>query len=384
MQNLKVKNMPSKITINDTTLRDGEQAAGVAFTIDEKVKIAVLLDSIGIQEIEAGIPAMGDIEKRAIRKILDKNLKARITGWNRAVLKDIDESVKCGLTSISISLPVSDIHINYKLNKTRKWIIERIKKTIDYAKKRKLYLIVSAEDASRADFDFLIEYIETIKKEGADRFRFCDTVGILEPFKIFSIIKCIRQAVNIDIEVHTHNDFGLATANALAGISAGARFVSTTVTGLGERAGNAALEEIIMALKYIYAVKLKVNIKKLPQLSKFVSKVSGREIPQGKPIIGRSCFLHESGIHQDGIIKKQVTYEPFKPSAVGKKNRLVFGKHSGKAAIRYFLEKKNIKVSSNITGKILEEVRYKSTALKRCLSDREIYSLYKKITGWPN
>ena len=371
--------MPSKIIINDTTLRDGEQTAGVSFTTDEKVKIAVLLDHMGIQEIEAGIPAMGDIEKNAIKKILNKNLKARIIGWNRAVFKDIDESIDCGLNSISISLPVSDIHIKYKLNKTRKWIIEQIKKAIGYAKKHKLYLIVSAEDASRANFDFLLEYVKTIKKEGADRFKFCDTVGLLEPFRMFNMINHICQVVEIDIEVHTHNDFGLATANALAGISAGANFVDTTVNGLGERAGNAALEEIVMALKYIYEIDLKINVKKLPRISKFVSKASGREIPQGKPIIGKNCFLHESGIHQDGIIKKPLTYEPFKPSVIGKRNQLVIGKHSGKAAIRSFFEKKGTMVNDDIAGKILRKARHRSTVLKRCLSDSEIYSLYKGV-----
>ncbi len=371
--------MPSKIIINDTTLRDGEQAAGVIFTIDEKVKIATLLDSIGIQEIEAGIPVMGDFEKKAIKKILDKNLKARIIGWNRAVLKDIDESINCGLNSISISLPVSDIHIKYKLNKTRRWIIEQIKKAINYAKRHKLYLIVSAEDASRAEFDFLLEYIKTIKEEGADRFRFCDTVGILEPFKLFNTIKHIVEVVKIDIEVHTHNDFGLATANALAGISASANFVDTTVTGIGERAGNAALEEVVMALRYIYDINLEIDIEKLPQISRFISKISGREIPQGKPIIGNGCFLHESGIHQDGIIKNPSTYEPFDPSVIGQKSRLVIGKHSGKAAIKYFFEKKNILVSDGIASKLLKEIRHKSFTLKRCLSDIELHSLYERF-----
>lgn len=373
------ENATPTIIINDTTLKDGEQAAGVAFTIDEKVKIATLLDNIGIQEIEAGIPAMGDIEKKAIKKILDKNLKARIIGWNRALLKDIDESINCGLNSISISLPVSDIHIKYKLNKTRKWIIEQIKKSIGYAKRHKLYLIVGAEDASRADFDFLLEYIKVIKEEGADRFRFCDTVGILEPFRMFNMIKHILRVVKIDIEIHTHNDFGLATANALAGISAGANFVNTTVNGLGERAGNAALEEIIMALMYIYGIDLKMNIKKLTEVSIFVSKASGRKIPQEKPIVGENCFLHESGVHQNGMIKNPATYEPFKPSIIGKRSRLVIGKHSGKAAIKHFFKKKNIIVNDNIAHEILKEIRYKSTVLKRCLLDNEIHSLYKKL-----
>ena len=374
--------MSSKIIINDTTLRDGEQAAGVAFTVNEKVKIASLLDSIGIQEIEAGIPVMGNIEKKAIRKILDKNLKARIIGWNRAVSKDIDESISCGLTSISISLPVSDIHIRYKLNKTKKWIIERIKKAIGYAKKHKLYLIVSAEDASRADPDFLFEYVKVIKKEGADRFRFCDTVGILEPFRLFNMIKRIRRLVKIDIEIHTHNDFGLATANALAGISAGACCINTTVTGIGERAGNAALEEIVMALKYIYRIGLEINIKKLPEISRFVSKASGREIPPGKPIIGKNCFLHESGIHQDGMIKNPLTYEPFRPSTIGAKNNLVIGKHSGKAAIKYLLKKFGVNINDDIASEMLKVIRYRSTISKYSFSNSAIYSLYRRFAKY--
>ena len=382
MQNLKVKNMHPKIIINDTTLRDGEQTAGVAFTVNEKVKIAALLDNIGIREIEAGIPVMGGIEKKAIRKILDKNLKARIIGWNRAVLKDIDESISCGLNSISISLPVSDIHINYKLNKTKKWIIEQVKKAIGYAKRHKLYLIVGAEDASRADFDFLLEYVKAIKKEGADRFKFCDTVGILEPFRLFNIIRHIRRLVKIDVEIHTHNDFGLATANALAGISAGACCVNTTVTGLGERAGNAALEEIVMALKYIYRIDLKINIKRLPEISRFVSKASGREIPPDKPIIGKNCFLHESGIHQDGMIKSPLTYEPFRPLVIGQRSRLIIGKHSGRAGIRHFFKEKGMMVSDDVANKILKETKYKSTILKRCLLDGELFSLYRRFTNF--
>ena len=374
--------MFAKVIINDTTLRDGEQTAGVAFTVNEKVKIASLLDNIGVQEIEAGIPVMGNIEKKAIRKILDKNLKARIIGWNRAVLKDIDESISCGLTSISISLPVSDIHIRYKLNKTKKWTIERIKKAIGYAKRHKLYLIVSAEDASRADPDFLLEYVKVIKKEGADRFRFCDTVGILEPFRLFNMIKRIRRLVKIDIEIHTHNDFGLATANALAGISAGACCINTTVTGIGERAGNAALEEIVMALKYIYRIGLEINIKKLPEISRFVSKASGREIPPGKPIIGKNCFLHESGIHQDGMIKNPLTYEPFRPSTIGAKNNLVIGKHSGKAAIKYLLKKFGVNINDDIASEMLKVIRYRSTISKHSFSNSAIYSLYRKFAKY--
>ncbi|MCK5708204.1 MAG: homocitrate synthase [Candidatus Aureabacteria bacterium] len=360
-----------KIIIADTTLRDGEQSAGVAFTIAEKVKIAVMLDNMGVKEIEAGIPVMGDMEKKAIKKILNKNLKARIIGWNRALFADIDESISCGLNSVSISLPVSDIQIHYKLNKTRKWVLEQLKKVIYYAKKNKLYLIVGAEDASRADLNFLLEYVRTIKKEGADRFKFCDTVGVLEPLSMFSLIQYLCKKVNIDIEVHTHNDFGLATANALAGVLAGAGFVDTTVTGIGERAGNAALEQVVLALIYIYGLNTGIEMKKISRLAEFVSKAAGRVIPESKPIIGKNCFLHESGIHQDGILKNPVTYEPFNPSVLGKKSRMVIGKHSGKSGIRYFLKTKGI-VSDRTLNKILKDTKHKTSFLKKRFLHKEI------------
>ena len=366
--------MSKSVKISDTTLRDGEQSPGISFTLEEKVKISRLLDSIGVDEIEAGIPAMCKQEKETIKKILDSNLKARVLGWNRAVLKDIDESLDCGLKAVVISLPVSDIHINYKLKKTKNWIIDNLKRCIDYAKKHKLYVVVGAEDASRTDFEFLLKYIKTIENCGGDRFRFCDTLGILEPLRFYKIIKTIINQTKLEIEIHTHNDFGLATANALAGISAGAKWVDTTVNGLGERSGNAAFEEVIMALKHILGINLEMKTEKLIKLSEVVSKASGREIPVGKPIIGKNCFLHESGIHQDGIIKNPSNYEPFNPLNIGKRSELVIGKHSGRSGIKAFFRLKGIELSDNRAKEILVKVRNKSSLMKRALLDKEIYS----------
>jgi homocitrate synthase NifV len=370
-----------KPIIVDTTLRDGEQAAGVEFSIDEKVKIAVLLADIGVQEIEIGTPAMGKIEKQAIGRIIDKGLKCRLIGWNRAIKQDIDESIDCGLDSVAISLPLSDIHIRYKLNKTREFVIEQLKRAIHYAKKHKLYVIASGEDSSRADFDFLVKYVKTLKAEGAQRFRFCDTVGILEPFKLFDIIKRLLKIVKIDIEIHTHNDFGLATANALAAIKAGASFVDTTVTGIGERAGNAAMEEVVLSLLSIYGVQSRINIKGFDKLSRFVSNAAGRKIPPDKPIVGEACFLHESGIHQDGIIKSPSTYEPFSPALLGMESRLVIGKHSGRAAIKHVLGKLGISLDDDKATEVLKDAREKSVSLKRCLTDTDVYFLYRKVAG---
>jgi homocitrate synthase NifV len=364
-----------KPIIVDTTLRDGEQAAGVEFTVDEKVKIASLLAGIGVKEIEVGTPAMGKIEKDAIRKIIDKNLGARLIGWNRAIEGDIDESVNCGLDSVAISLPLSDIHIRHKLKKTRSFIIEQVKRAIGYAKRRKLYLIVGGEDASRADFNFLLEYVMTLKAEGADRFRFCDTVGILEPFKLFEIISRLGEEIKIDIEIHAHNDFGLAAANTLAGIRAGAASVDTTVNGIGERAGNAAMEEVVMALSRIYGIPLNIDMSVFGGISRFVSKASGRQIPPGKPIIGEECFLHESGIHQDGIIKNPATYEPFDPRLIGSRSRLVIGKHSGRAAVKHILNKFGVDTDNDTAAEVLRTARERAVSLKSYISDREVYFL---------
>jgi homocitrate synthase NifV len=367
-----------KPVIVDTTLRDGEQAAGVEFTVKEKVKIARLLADAGVQEIEVGTPAAGKIEKDAVRKIVEQGLSGRLIGWNRAIKEDIDASIGCGLDAVAISLPVSDLQIKYKLKKSRRFVIEQLKRAIGYAKSRKLYVIVGAEDASRADFGFLAEYVKTIEKEGGERFRFCDTVGIMDPFRLFDVLTRISKIVKIDLEVHTHNDFGLATANALAGIRAGAKFVDTTVIGLGERAGNAGLEEVVLSLSEIYKIDAGITIKKLPAIARFVSSASGRPIPADKPIVGKACFLHESGIHQDGVVKKPLNYEPFDPGSIGSRSRIVVGKLSGRAAIRSILNKFGVEPDSDCLANVLSRAQERSLYLKHYLNDADIYRIYRE------
>ncbi|MBI5023614.1 MAG: hypothetical protein HZC18_01240, partial [Candidatus Omnitrophica bacterium] len=315
--------------------------------------------------------------KKCLRTVEEK-FNARLIGWNRALKKDIDASLACGLNAAAVSLPVSDIHIKHKLNKTRGFVVEQLRRAIHYARRHKLYVIASAEDASRADFDFLIEYIKASKEEGAQRFRFCDTVGVMEPFKMFETIKRILEIVRIDIEVHTHNDFGMAGANALAGLRAGAIFADTTVTGIGERAGNAALEEITLSLLKIYGVDPGIDIGGINKLSRFVSRASRRRIPPDKPIIGRACFLHESGVHQDGIVKNPLTYEPFDPALIGSKSRLVMGKHSGRTGLRHILAGFGACPDDDTASHVLEAVRRRSVSLKHCLSAADVYSLYCK------
>ena len=370
----KLKNREIKIV--DTTLRDGEQTAGVVFANNEKITIAQMLNDLGVDQLEVGIPAMGGDEKDAIRRICKRNLKSSIMAWNRAVIGDIEQSIDCGVDAVAISISVSDIHIRNKLKTSREWVIENMVKSVEYAKKNGLYVSINGEDASRADDDFLIQFIEAGKRAGADRFRFCDTVGVMDPFTIKNKIEKIHKATNFDIEMHTHNDFGMATANAIAGAIGGANHIGVTVNGLGERAGNAALEEVLMALKHVFKYGMDIDTKKFKELSEYVSNASGRELPAWKAIVGSNMFKHESGIHADGALKDPKNYEAFEPEEVGLQRQIVIGKHSGKAAIiNKFLEY-DIELSPEMASKVLEEIRAVSVRMKRSLFDKEIVGIY--------
>lgn len=368
------------IKIVDTTLRDGEQTAGVVFANHEKVTIAQMLSDLGVNQLEVGIPAMGGDEKNAIKAICKKNLKSSIMAWNRAIISDIEKSIDCGVDAVAISISVSDIHIKHKLKTSREWVLENMIKSVEFAKKNGLYVSVNGEDASRADTDFLVDFIIKAKKAGTDRFRYCDTVGIMEPFSIKDRIKELVTRTNMDIEMHTHNDFGMATANALAGVLGGANHIGVTVNGLGERAGNAALEEVLMALKHVYGYKIDVDTTKFKEVSEYVSKAAGRELPAWKTIVGSNMFSHESGIHADGAIKNPKNYEAFAPSEVGLERQIIIGKHSGKAAIvNKFLEY-GIDIDEKLAKEILEKVRELSIMLKRRLFDKELVQIYKDLT----
>lgn len=366
------------IKIVDTTLRDGEQTAGVVFANKEKVRIARFLDEVGVHQIEAGIPVMGGDEKKAIQDIVKLGLKASIMGWNRAVISDIQHSINCGVDAVAISISTSDIHIEHKLQTTREWVLESMVKSVEFAKKEGMYISVNAEDASRSDMDFLVQFATEAKRFGADRIRYCDTVGILDPFIIFDRIKELRDRVGIDVEMHTHNDFGMATANALAGIKAGATHVGVTVIGLGERAGNAALEEVVMALKHLEGIDLGFKTEMFRAIAEYVSLASGRELPAWKAIVGSNMFAHESGIHADGAIKNPKTYEVFTPEEVGLARQIVIGKHSGTASIKMKFSEYGIHLNEEEAGELLAKVRSTAVALKRPLFDKELVYIYEE------
>ncbi|AOR22311.1 homocitrate synthase [Clostridium taeniosporum] len=370
-------NTDKEINIVDTTLRDGEQTAGVVFANAEKIAIAEMLSELGIDQLEVGIPTMGGDEKNAIKEIVKRNLKSSIMAWNRAVIGDIEQSIDCGVDAVAISISVSDIHIQHKLKTSRQWVLENMVKSVEFAKKNGLYVSVNGEDASRADQEFLIQFIQAAKQAGADRFRYCDTVGIMGPFNIQKRIKELYDTTKFNIEMHTHNDFGMATANAIAGIQGGATHVGVTVNGLGERAGNAALEEVLMALMIVYGYKGDINTTMFKDLSEYVSRASGRELPKWKAIVGSNMFAHESGIHADGALKDPTNYEAFDPSIVGLERQIVIGKHSGRASVENKFSEYGIELTKEEASRILELVRSTSVRLKRRLFDKEVVQLYK-------
>ncbi len=368
---------PKDIKIDDTTLRDGEQTAGVVFANEEKIQIAKMLDKIGVHQIEAGIPTMGGEEKEAIKKIASLGLGCSILGWNRAVKSDIDASVECGVDAVAISISSSDIHIEQKLKKSREWVLESVRECVDYAKGYNLYVSVNAEDSSRSDMEFLLSFARTARDAGADRLRYCDTLGLLDPFETFIRVKTIIDIIGIDIEMHTHNDFGMAIANAIAGIKAGATYVNTTVNGLGERAGNAAFEEFIMALKYIEGIDMGFDTKYLRSLSEYVAGASNRVLPTWKPIVGGNLFVYESESKASGVLANPETYELFSDKDVGLERKIILGKYSGVNTVIYKLDSLGIKISRNDAEELAEIVRNKSVSLKRALFDSEIIETYK-------
>jgi len=366
----------SPLNICDTTLRDGEQAAGIVFANLEKIRIAKLLDELGVQQLEVGIPAMGGDEKVSIKRIARLGLNASILGWNRASIQDISHSIDCDVDSVAVSMSSSDIHIEHKLRKSREWVLERLVESIEYAKDHGLYVSANAEDSSRTDKEFLIKFAQCAKSAGADRLRYCDTLGILEPRKTFETISVIVDYVKIPVEMHTHNDFGMATANAIAGVRGGATFISTTVLGIGERTGNSPLEEVVMAAKHLLNIDTGIETQRFKEIAEYVARAAGRAIPDWKPIVGSNCFAHEAGIHADGILKSASTYEPYSPEEVGMTRKIIIGKHSGRATIKQVLSSRDISVDDESASAILEIVRRTSVALKRAISENELVYIY--------
>ena len=361
--------------INDTTLRDGEQTPFVAFNTKEKLQIARLLYEAGADELEVGIPAMGKKEQDDLKEILALNLPIPIMSWNRATMGDLDASLKCGLKAVDLSIPVSDILIDIKFGGDKTRLLKQLEEVILQAKKENLFVCIGGEDSSRANNSFLKEIMTLGAELGAYRFRYCDTVGILTPHKTYENIKDLSSSNLLDIEMHTHNDFGMATANAIAGYEAGAYSSNTTVIGIGERAGNASFEQVLMSLRLL-GKEININSKALKSLIKTVSSASHRRVDTNLPIVGKNIFSHESGIHVNGMMKSKNAYEPFNPEELGLKRSFPIGKHSGSSTLIYHLKSIGIEPNIQIVQKLLPKIREIVTNRKKVLSTNELKELY--------
>ncbi|MEJ2456389.1 MAG: homocitrate synthase [Candidatus Thiodiazotropha sp.] len=376
-----MRHTASKATINDTTLRDGEQSAGVSFTLHEKLAIARSLDELGVPELEVGIPAMGEEERDAIRAVAATVEHARLMVWCRMHSQDIGHCRDLGVQMVDLSMPVSDQQIDRKLGRSREWVLAQIAPSIAEAHALGLEVCVGGEDASRADPEFLWRVVEEAENAGARRFRFADTVGIMEPFQVFEAIRDLRAICDIEIEMHAHDDLGLATANTLAAIRGGATHVNTTVHGLGERAGNAPLEEVVMGLRRFHQQSQEIDMTRYSVLSELVEIASGRSVGWQKSLVGAGVFTHEAGIHVDGLMKDRLNYQGVDPAELGRDHQFVLGKHSGSHAVIQAYADMGMALSREQADSLLRLVRLHAMQNKRPPAVQDLRRFYLEINS---
>lgn len=370
------------VRIIDSTLRDGEQTPGVAFSLKEKLKIARMLNDAGVDEIEAGIPAMGDDEQKMIREICALGLSADVTTWCRAAENDIAAAGRSGAGRIHISFPVSDV-LMAATGKTPSSVMADVEKMISLAASSFGFVSAGALDASRADGRFLGDFAECCFSFGAERLRIADTVGILTPVSTMNLISSLKKSCpDICLEFHGHNDLGMAVANTVTAAESGADAVSVTVGGLGERAGNAALEEVAAALEFGAGVVTNVDLTRLPSLCAYTAETTSRPIPVNKPITGKNVFTHESGIHCSGLLKNSLAFQPFHPESVGReKTRFVIGRHSGSSVVSECLRRLGCHVDRDAARAMLPMIRMEAARRKEALEGRDLLRFYECISG---
>ena len=368
------------IKIYDTTLRDGEQTPGATLTPEEKVIIAKQLDKLGVDTIEAGFPITSKGEVEGIKLVVDEKLGTEVCGLARVEKNDIDVVLDCGLKAVHLFIATSDIHLQHKLKISKEDALKKIAWAVDYGKKNGLTIEFSAEDATRTDTTYLLKAFRTAVQAGADRVDIPDTVGIMTPTLIQNLVHKVKGAVNVPISVHCHDDFGLSVANSIAGIEAGAECAHVCINGLGERAGNAPLEEFTMALHCLNDLKTNINTQLIYETSKLVSRLMGIMVQPNKAIVGDNAFGHESGIHTHGVLSNPITYEPLEPELVGRKRWIQAGKHAGGHGINSQLKLMGIEVTRGQNREIVDKV--KEIADKgKTLTDSDLEAIARTVIG---
>jgi methanogen homocitrate synthase len=347
----------SQVIVYDSTLRDGEQTPGVAFSMEQKVAIARMLDEARVHQIEAGFPAVSENEVRTIREIVSLGLNAEILGLSRVTKGDIDAAVDAGVDMVLLFVGTSDIHLKYKMKKSREEVLQMTAEALDHCRSRGVPASVSAEDTTRTETDYLMQFYREAESNGAVRVGVTDTLGCATPEAITDLVTRARREVKVPVALHLHNDFGLATANAIAGVKAGAAAVTTTVNGIGERAGNVPLEQFAVALKYLYGLDIGIDCTKMKALSDFVCRSTGLHKPRNQPLVGTNAFAHESGIHVAAILNCPMTYESIPPEAVGNERHIIMGKKTGVNYVKRRLEEMRVQASDPQAAEICRRIK---------------------------
>ncbi len=377
------RRIPTEVVLWDETLRDGEQMPGVHFSPEEKLRIAELLSEIGVPLLNAGIPVVSSEEARAVSLLAHAGLRAKVLGAARTVPGDVDAVVRSGATHIAIFVAASNVHLRYKLKMTQDEVLAASRATVRQAKAAGLHVAFVTEDTVRAPFDFVERLYTAVQEEGADRLVVSDTVGIMTPLTFRWYLREFERRVHpADLSVHCHNDFGLATANTLTAVENGARAPHVCVNGLGERAGNAALEEVVLCLEALYGVRTGIRTERLYELSQLVEEISGVPIAANKALVGYNAFSHEAGIHTHGILAHTLTYEPLQPEVVGRARQMILGKHTGKAALVEKLKERGATASDPLLAELLMRVKRDTEA--RSKGELQAFlAQYRRLFGRP-
>jgi 2-isopropylmalate synthase len=377
---MKAKNPSNYIRIFDTTLRDGEQTPGVSLTIEDKIEIAHQLNLLGVDAIEAGSPMSSDGEKKVVKEIAKAGLDTEICGLARATRSDIDAAIDCDVDTIHLFIPTSPVQMKYAVNLTPEQVLAATVDSVEYIKKHGLVCEFSPMDATRSNLPFLKLVCQAAEKAGMDRLNVPDTVGIMIPKTMIKLIEELKKVVTAPISIHCHDDFGMAVANSLAAVEAGATQVHATINGLGERAGNASLEEVVMALHMIYKLKTGINSRLLYSTSRMVSTLTGISVQVNKAIVGENAFAHESGIHTRGVTVKPLTFEPINPELVGRTRKFVAGKLAGTRGIKAELDEIGIHPNEEQLKEIVQRIKDLGDKGKM-VTDADLIALTSAVMG---